>query len=162
MIAAIMASVMSSADSCLNCLAAIAMEDYYRRHLNRRASDHQLLRVARQTTLWAGVASAACAYFYRNVADLLVFVYDFWAPGMILPFLVAVFWYRPSRVYATVASMVAGMSATAIWRFTLGPSYPYELGPALFGFLVAVLTFLVVWPLTCRLRLRRWFQPGDV
>ena len=38
MIAAIMAAVMSSADSCLSCLATVAMEDYYRRHLNRQAS----------------------------------------------------------------------------------------------------------------------------
>lgn len=158
MIAAIMAAVMSSADSCLSCLATVAMEDYYRRHLNPQASDRQLLRVARQTTLWAGVAAAGCAFYYRSVADLLVFVYDFWAPAMVLPFLVAVFWYHPSRIYATVTSMFAGMTAAVVWRLS---DSPYELGPALFGFIVAALTFIIVLPLTCHLPLQRFFQPAN-
>lgn len=157
MIAAIMAAVMSSADSCLSCLATVVMEDYYRRHVNQKATDPQLLRVARQTTLWTGIAAAGCAFFYRNVADLLVFVYDFWAPSMIVPFLVAVFWYHPSRIYASVTSMATGMAAAAIWRF--GLQSPYGLGPALFGFLVAVLTFVLVLPMTYRLNLRQAFQP---
>ena len=32
-------------------------------------------------------------------------MYDFWAPTMVVPFVVALFWYHPSRVYAVVAAL---------------------------------------------------------
>ena len=158
-VAAIIAAVMSSADSCLSCLATVVMEDVYRRHIKWRATDHQLLRVAQWTTLVTGVAAALCAWRFSNIADILVFVYDFWAPAMIVPFLVAVFWYRPSRIYAVVASMVAGMTATIIWRFVFHS--PFDLGPALFGFAVAVLAFFIALPLTSQTRLGGLFQPSS-
>ncbi|HUG80378.1 MAG TPA: sodium:solute symporter family protein [Bryobacterales bacterium] len=158
MIAAIVAAVMSSADSNLSCFAAVVMEDSYRRHVNEQATDRQLLRVAQTTTLLAGAASAVCAFFFNNVADILVFVYDFWAPTMIVPFLVGVFWYDRSRVYAVVTSMIVGGIGTVVWRFGLGS--PGDIGPALFGFVAAAAAFGVVLPLTRHLNPSRLFQPG--
>ena len=57
----------------------------------------------------------------------LEFIFDFRAPGMVVPFLVGVFWYDRSRVYAVVASMTAGTLATVVWRFVLGS--PWQLRP---------------------------------
>ena len=160
MIAAIIAAVMSSADSCLSCLATVVMEDSYRRHVNPAATDHQLLRVAQATTLILGAAGAVCAWFFSNVADILIFVYDFWAPTMVLPFIVAVFWYHESRVYSVVASMIVGTVATTVWRFGIGSTG--DVGPALFGFGAALLAFIVTFPLTSRLPLGQLFRPcGD-
>ena len=157
-IAAIMAAVMSSADSNLSCLATVIMEDHYRRHINPAASDRQLLRVARLSTLAFGVGSAVWALFFVDITDILVFIYDFWGPIMIVPFLVGLFWYSPNRIYAVVIAMFAGLTATAVWRFALDS--PGDLGPALFGFLVAVAAFLVSLPATRGLPLTRFFQPG--
>ena len=159
MIAAIVAAVMSSADSCLSSFATVIMEDTYRRHINKKASDQQLLRVAQVTTLVAGVTATVCAWFFRNVADILVFVYDFWAPTMILPFLVAVFWYSPTRIHAVVVSMVVGIFATIGWRFGLGS--PGDVGPALFGLSAASVAFFVVLPLTKRLPTSGLFKPNN-
>ena len=156
-IAALIAAVMSSADSCLSCLATVMMEDIYRRHVHPRASDMALLRVAKWSTLLTGITAAGCAYYYRDIADLLEFVYDFWAPAMVLPFLIGTFWYKTSRVYAVVISMIAGLAAAAVWRFALHS--PWDLGPALLGFMVAVATFFIALPLTCRLPLSPLFQP---
>ena len=158
-IAAILAAVMSSADSNLSCLATVIMEDHYRRHLNPRATDRQLLQVARFSTLAFGVGSAVWALFFVNITDILVFIYDFWGPIMIVPFLVGLFWYSPSRIYAVVIAMFAGLTATAVWRFALDS--PADLGPALFGFLVAVAAFLVSLPATRRIPLTRLVQPGS-
>ena len=57
-IAPIVAAVMSSAESCLSSFATVIMEDTYRRHVNKQATDSQLLRVAQVTTLVAGVTAA--------------------------------------------------------------------------------------------------------
>jgi SSS family solute:Na+ symporter len=159
MIAAIIAAVMSSADSCLSSLATVVMEDTYRRHVNPAATDHQRLRVAQATTLILGVAATVCAWQFSNVADILVFVYDFWAPTMVLPFIVAVFWYHESRVPAVVASMVVGTVAAIVWRFGLGS--PGDVGPALFGFGAALLAFFVALPLTIRMPPGWMFSPSS-
>ena len=79
---------------------------------------------------------------------------------MVLPFLVALFWYRESRIYAVVASMINGAVAAAIWRFVLDS--PWGVGPAMFGFGVAVVTFLIVLPLSRNVPLSVLFRPDPV
>ena len=158
MIAAVIAAVMSSADSCLSSLATVVMEDIFRRHVNPAATDRQLLLVAQTSTLIVGVAGAVCAWFFSNVAEILVFVYDFWAPTMVLPFMIAVFWYRESRVYAVVGSMLTGAAAAVIWRFA--PGVPEDIGPAMFGFSAAVVTFLIVQPVCANRPLVPLLRPG--
>lgn len=157
-IAAIIAAVMSSADSCLSCLSTVVMEDAYRRHLNPAASDTQLLRVAQGTTLVTGAAAAACAWIVRDIAGILEFVYDFWAPTMIIPFLVAVFWYRETRIHATVLSMLAGIATVILWRFVLRS--PWDVGPAMAGIAVAAVVFLMALPVTCQPPSHSLLLPG--
>ena len=105
MIAALIAAVMSSADSCLPSLATVVMEDIYRPHIEPGASDKRLLTVARLTTL------------------------------------------------------VTGIGATIVWKFVL--MSPYQFSPALFGFLVAVVTFLLFLTATSHWRLTSMFRPRD-
>lgn len=159
MLAALAAAAMSSADSSLSSHATVVMEDIYRRYLRPGASPGALLRVAQITTLATGIAGAVCAYLFSNIAEILEFVYDFWAPAMIIPFLVGVLWYHESRVYAVVISMMAGMVSTVIWRYSAGSHS--EIGPALFGTAVATVAFFVALPLTRGLKLGPLFQPRD-
>ena len=130
MIAAMTAAAMSSADSVLSCNAAVVMQDIYRRYINPGAADRALLRVAEWTTLGTGIAAALLAYLYQDIISVLVFVYDFWAPAMVLPFLVGLFWYRPHRAPAVVASMAGGSAATILWLWLDSPG---DVGAALFG-----------------------------
>ena len=159
MIAALIAAVMSSADSCLSSLATVVMEDIYRPHIEPGASDKRLLTVARLTTLVTGIGATICALIYRDIVGILEFIYDFWAPTMVVPFVVGILWYKPSRVYAVVGSMFSGMLATIVWKFVL--MSPYQFSPALFGFLVAVVTFLLFLPVTSHWRLTSMFRPRD-
>ncbi|MCH2128181.1 MAG: sodium:solute symporter family protein [Pirellulaceae bacterium] len=159
-VAAIIAAVMSSADSSLSCLSTVVMEDLYRRHWNLDASDRQLLRVAQSTTLVTGVITAVLAWRFQNIAQILEFVYDFWAPAMIVPFLVGVFWYRENRIYAAVFAMIAGMTAAAVWRFVVQKPFPGDVSPTPFGFAVSLVVLFVALPVTRSWSLRSWFVPG--
>ena len=156
MIAAIIAAVMSSADSCISCLATAVMEDVYR-ELKPQATDRQLLRVAKWTTFFAGVGAATCAFFFRDIVDLIEFSYDFWGASMVVPFLVGTFFYRRQLIYATVAAMAVGLAASICWRFTFG--MPWDISPALFGFTMGGVTVLITYPLTRNLPLGRLFTP---
>ncbi|MEM7231257.1 MAG: sodium:solute symporter family protein, partial [Planctomycetota bacterium] len=149
MIAALVAAVMSSADSCLSCGSTVVMEDIFRRYFRRDASDESLLRVARVSTVVGGVAATLFAWRWPDIIDLLEFVYDFWAPGMVLPFIVGVFWYKKERAPAVVASMVCGLAATVAWQvigYKTG-SKPWGFGAAIGGLAIAVLSYLVAWPI---------------
>jgi len=159
MIAALLAAVMSSADSCLSCLGTIMMEDIYRPHIDPQANDQRLLLVARLATFGFGVAAAAAALVWRDIIDILEFVYDFWAPTMVWPFLVGILWYRREKIAAVVASMLAGLAATIIWRFVLHS--PADVSPALFGFVVAVIAWAAALPLCRQAPTSRWMQPND-
>jgi len=159
MIAAVIAAVMSSADSCLSCLGTIVMEDIYRPHIQPQATDRQLLRVAQYTTLVAGVLTAICACVYRDIVAILEFVYDFWAPTMVIPFLYGVFFYRRKQIPAIVASMLTGLISTIVWKWGCGS--PGGFSPALFGFLVALGTVLLLLPVAGLLPNHRLLQPGS-
>ena len=106
----------------------------------------------------AGVLSAVCALVWSNIADILEFVYDFWAPSMVLPFLVGAFGYRPSRSRPVVWSMIGGTVGTILWRFVL--ESPGDVSPALFGFGVAVAVYLLACPLYKEPSSGRWLRPG--
>ena len=77
---------------------------------------------------------------------------------MILPFLVAVFWYSATRIHAVVVSMVVGIFATIAWRVGLGS--PGDVGPALFGLAAASVAFAVALPVTKHLPTSGPFEPN--
>ena len=68
------------------------MEDIYRATVDRQASDAALLRMGQTATLLVGVVAAVCACLFSDIVKILSFVYDFWAPTMVFPFLVGIFW----------------------------------------------------------------------
>ena len=176
MIAALIAAVMSSGDSCLSCISTIVMEDIYRASVDREASDATLLGIARYATLVVGVVAAVCACLFSDIVEILSFVYDFWAPTMVFPFLVGIFWYRRERVMASVAAMISGFLAALVWRFGRGymvdflvardinvnRSFVEDFQPALLGLLVAIVAFVITLPLTRKKPLGRWTEPLPV
>ena len=165
LIAALIAAAMSSGDSCLASLSAIVMEDIYKRHIDPNADDARLLRVAQIATLITGIAAAVTAFVMPNISELLVFVYDFWTPAMIIPFMVGLFWYSESRIIASVFSMIFGMISTAAWRFGIYPKLPedspWRIQAAMAGLIVALVAFVILLPLTSRITRGKLFQPRD-
>ena len=81
-IAAYIAAVMSSADSCLIGPVAIFTNDIYRKCLNQQASDRTLVRVARISTLVMGILAIATAWLIPNVLELILYAYTFGAAGI--------------------------------------------------------------------------------
>jgi SSS family solute:Na+ symporter len=112
-IAAYIAAVMSSADSCLIGPVAIFTNDIYRKYLNQQASDQTLVRVARISTLVMGIFAIATAWLIPNVLELILYAYTFGAAGIFFPMLGLLFWPATTAAGAFWSMLAGGGSALA-------------------------------------------------
>ena len=77
MIAAIFAAAMSSISSELNSLSTSTVIDFYRRHVNKEASDQHYLRVSKVATGFWGLFASISALFATNLGSLIEVVNRF-------------------------------------------------------------------------------------
>jgi SSS family solute:Na+ symporter len=113
-IAAYMAAVMSSADSCLIGPVAIFTNDIYRKRINPAATNQQLLKVARLVTLVLGALAIVIAYLIPRVLDLILYAYTFGAAGLFFPMLGLLFW-PGTTASGAFWSIALGGSSAIVW-----------------------------------------------
>ena len=143
-IAAYIAAVMSTADSCLIGPVAIFTNDIYRKLLKPGASDAELVRVARILTIVLGLLAIGIAYLVPNVLDLIIYAYTFGAAGLFFPMLGLLFWRRTTASGAFWSMMLGGSSAV-IWALA---GEPWGFASSYAGWLVALPSLVVISLLT--------------
>lgn len=143
-IAAYIAAVMSTADSCLIGPVAIFTNDVYRKHIEPQASEQALVRVARTMTLVLGVLAIVIAYLVPNVLKLILYAYTFGAAGIFFPMLGLLFWPRTTAKGA-FWSMVAGGSAALMWVIA---GEPFGFSASYSGWVVSLPVLVIVSLLT--------------
>jgi SSS family solute:Na+ symporter len=119
-IAAYIAALMSTADSCLIGPVAIVVNDIYKKLLKPSAADADMLRCARWATLVLGVLAIAIAYMFPRVLDLILYAYTFGAAGLFFPMLGLLFWRRATSRGAFWSILVGGSSAV-VWTLAGEP-----------------------------------------
>ena len=139
-IAAYIAAVMSSADSCLMGPVAIFTNDIYKKYLKPQSSQEQLVRVARYTTIFLGILAIATAYLIPNVLDLILYAYTFGSAGIFFPMLGLLFWRRTTATGA-FWSMLLGGSSAVIYSI-LGE--PFGFAASYLGWLIGLPVLIIV------------------
>jgi SSS family solute:Na+ symporter len=139
-IAAYIAAVMSSADSCLIGPVSIFTNDIYRKMLRPGAGEGELMRVARSLTIVLGLLAIGIAYMTPNVLDLILYAYTFGAAGLFFPMLGLLFWRRTTADGAFWSMMLGGGSAI-IWTLA---GEPWGFSSSYAGWLVALPTMVIV------------------
>ncbi|MCK4631949.1 MAG: sodium:solute symporter family protein [candidate division Zixibacteria bacterium] len=132
---AIIAAVMSSADSILNVLAQTSYDSIFRDKKIRQNQDSQRLKALRVTTFFVGIIAVIIAFVFPNIVDLniggistlLVFV---------MPILAALFAWRTSKKWVSI-SIIAGTVVIVV----LFPLYPKMAFVP--GLLISLLIFLL-------------------
>lgn len=119
-IAAYIAAVMSTADSCLIGPVAIFTNDIYRKRINPAASSRQLMKVARIATLILGLLAIVIAYLVPRVLDLILHAYTFGAAGLFFPMLGLLFW-RGTTASGAFWSIVLGGCSSIVWTLAGEP-----------------------------------------
>lgn len=143
-LAALLAVVMSTADSYLNSTAVVFVRDIYSKHVNTKATSKQHLKVERWVSLIVGVAATLFALTATSIVDALLMSYALWAPTMIIPLIGAVLFDVMSK-RAAISAIVLGGATTALWNW--GPFPLQELTgftPLLAGVSVNLIVFVLL------------------
>ena len=114
--AAIMAAIMSTADSLLLQTGSIAARDLYERFINPKASERQMVWVSRLLVLAIGVVGYFVALIQPpTVFGIVVFVTSVLGSAF-LPAYVCAVWWRRANTPGAFASMVAGAGVAFLWQ----------------------------------------------
>lgn len=127
-VAALFSAAMSSLDSDLNCLAAVGVEDFYRR-FKKNASDRQCLRLGKMIVVVCGAVSVgiACLYVHLGgeaILGTLFGLYAIFSGGIAGIFLLAFFTVRTNR-----KGLNAGIAACVLFTaYAVLTSTKFDLG----------------------------------
>jgi SSS family solute:Na+ symporter len=139
-IAAYIAAVMSSADSCLIGPVAIFTNDIYRKLLKPDASEKSLVIVARSATIVLGALAIGIAWLVPNVLELILYAYTFGAAGIFFPMLGLLFWRR-TTARGAFWSMLSGGGLAVAWTIA---GEPYGFAASYLGWVVGLPVLVIV------------------
>ena len=155
LLSAIMAAIMSTADSQLLVSASSFSNDLYKVVFRRHASNQELIVVSRLAVGAVAVAALAMAMnteseFFKVVMKMVSFAWAGFGAAFGPLILLALFWRR-TNLAGAISGMVVGAATCFIWKFWLADmaaTYPifglYELAPGfLFAFVVTVVVSLL-------------------
>ncbi len=139
--AAIMAAIMSTADSILLQVGTIASRDIYQRFVRPDAGDKQMVGVSRLLVAAVAIIGFGVAlYKPPGVFAIVIFTTSVLGSAF-LPAYVSAVWWRKGNSPGAVASMVGGAGTALLWKL-LGLEGATAIHPMFAG--VAVSTTLMV------------------
>lgn len=140
LLAAVIAIVMSSQESVLNSATVSLTRDIIQTATKKPIDDKRLLAISRIGTLAIALCATVAAQYAPSIIDGLLICYSVWAPGLLLPFLLALYLKRTKAV-AGWSSMMCGSAASILWQTVF-----HEPGgvPAIFvGLAISAIAYLV-------------------
>ena len=155
LLSAIMAAIMSTADSQLLVSASSFSNDLYKVVLRKTATNRELLVVSRLAVGVVALVAIAMAMntqseFFKVVMKMVSFAWAGFGAAFGPLILLALFWKR-TNLAGAVSGMVVGATTCFVWKFVLSDmaaQHPifglYELAPGfLFSFVVTVVVSLL-------------------
>ena len=152
LLSAIMAAIMSTADSQLLVSASSFSNDFYKVVLRKKASNRALILVSRLAVGAVSLVAIALAMntqseFFKVVMKMVSFAWAGFGAAFGPLILLALFWKR-TNLAGAVAGMLVGSVTCFVWKFVLSgfvAAHPvfglYELAP---GFLLSFVATVVV------------------
>ena len=119
---ALMASFMSGMAGNVTAFNTVWTYDLYHKHINPKASDADLVRMGRITTVVGLIISAGCAYAatkFNNIMDMLQLVFGFVNAPLFAAFLLGMFWRRSTGHGAFYGLLTGTLSAMIFHGLTL-------------------------------------------
>jgi SSS family solute:Na+ symporter len=142
-LAAYLAAIMSTADSCLLASVGNIIDDIVGRTVAPATSERTKLVSSRILTLIVGFGSVSFALYVPRVIDSILLAYSFMVAGLFFPTLGALFWRRASGVAAFWSIVTGGGITVALTVLDV----PTRLDPVFYGLAMsgAVLVLVSMW-----------------
>lgn len=141
LLAAVLAAIMSTADSQLIVASTALTEDYYRAFMNRSATERTLVWVGRGTVVAVAVVAYVIALGGGGVLDIVAYAWAGFGSAFGPVILGSLFWSRMNWAGA-LAGIVGGAGTVVLWRQidVLADTGVYEMLP---GWLVAIVAIVI-------------------
>lgn len=144
LLSAILAAIMSTADSQLLVASSSFAENIYKRHLRRDASDKETLFVSRMTII--AVSSVAILLALDPESSIFELVQYAWGGfgATFGPLILFSLYFKNIKLSGAIASIVTGAVTTIVWKYGLAPLGGFfELYELLPGFILATIALFV-------------------
>ncbi len=133
--AAIVAVIVSTADSFLLVPATNIMRDIYQRFINPKAEQKKMVRYSRIVVIVLGFVAYVQVQFFEKVLEMAIYAYTVYGVG-ITPAVMGAFFWKRATAAGGVSSITAGLIVTILWEamgqpFDLQTVYP-ALGLSIF------------------------------
>ncbi len=113
-LAALLAAVMSSGAAFINTACVVYTRDIYNKFINPQATQDQMLRQSRMSTLLVGGVSIGVAILFQDVFGLMIYIFKLWPSAIIPPLLAGLLWGKVSP-YAGAPAVVIGVVSCFLW-----------------------------------------------
>lgn len=140
-VAAVLAIIMSSADSFLNAAAICFSNDIVKPLRKEPMTQAKEVLMARAITLVVGVMAVAFALSIESVLDILIYAYNFWAPIILVPLVMAIMQKKVSKL-KFLSGAAAGIAGLLIWNYVLDK--PWEIHGIVIGVAANLAVFMSV------------------
>ena len=143
LMAAIVAVIISTANSFLLVPATNVVRDIYQRFINPDLPDKKMILFSRLVVIVLGIIAFALIRFFPTILEAAYAAYTVYGAG-ITPALMAVFFWKRATAAAGVSSILGGLSITIVWEIAnkiLG-HLPFGM-PTIYPALIGSLALLV-------------------
>lgn len=113
-IAAIVAAIVSTADSALHTTSASITRDFYQSMFKPSATDEDILRFSRRCIIVLGVIGVVIGIYVPDVLGALLMGYTLTTSGLLFPLYLGRFWKRINSAGA-IAGMLAGVGTAIVF-----------------------------------------------
>ncbi len=133
LLGAIFSAEVSTADAVLFMLSTSLSKDLYQAFIRPRASDEQLMQVAREASVVCGMLAALLGIMLPDVLSALAIFYTLITAALLLPLAAGLYSERVTARGA-MATMIVSVAVTfALWALTPDHQGPCGLPPIIFG-----------------------------
>jgi Na+/proline symporter len=140
---AIVAIIISTANSFLLVPATNVIRDIYQRFINPNLPDKKMILYSRLAVIVLGLISYFLISFFPRILDAAYAAYTVYGAG-ITPALIAVFFWKRATVSGGVLSILGGLVTTIVWEILNKIQGDLPLGvPAIYPALICSLSLLV-------------------
>lgn len=144
LMAAIVAVLISTANSFLLVPATNVVRDVYQRFINPDLPDKKMILLSRIVVIVLGAIAFALIRFFPTILEAAYAAYTVYGAG-ITPALIAVFFWKRATAAGGVSSILGGLSITVVWEIVnkIQGGLPFGI-PTIYPALIGSLALLII------------------